>query len=140
MAFLKSYFFYRKDVQRFPPFRDLDIFVAMERRLDHYLDNCFTRCFAGMHPERQVDEAALAEAMTNMERHFAFVGLIERMEESVERVSALLGVTLTAGRDNCTPLSAESRELDLEAYAKRAAPYTVFDSQLYEHAQRLFWS
>ena len=139
LDFLRSYFFYRKDVQHFPPFRDLDVFAAMERRLDHYLDNCFTRCFVGMPAERPVDAAALAEAMTNMERHFEFVGLVERMEESVERLSGLLGVPLAVGRENCTPRSAEAEALDLEAFAERAAPYVRYDEQLYRHARRLFW-
>ena len=140
LAFLRSYFFYRKDVQRFPPFRDLDIFAAMERRLDHYLDNCFTRCFAGLSPEQPVNDHALAEAKANMERDFAFVGLVERMEESVTRLSALIGVTLDVGRENSTPPSAEALALDLEAFAVRAAHYVNYDLQVYQHAQRLFWS
>ena len=140
LAFLRSYFFYRKDVQRFPPFRDLDIFAAMERRLDHYLDNCFTRCFAGLSPEQPVNDHALAEAKANMKRDFAFVGLVERMEESVTRFSALIGVTLDVGRENSTPPSAEALSLDLEAFAVRAAHYVNYDLQIYQHAQRLFWS
>ena len=139
LAFLRSYFFYRKDVQRFPPFRDLDIFAAMERRLDHYLDNCFTRCFAGMSPECPVDAAALAEAKTNMERHFAFVGLVERMEESVARLSVLLGITLDVGRENATPPSAEALALDMTAFAHCASPCVRYDEDLYQHAKRLFW-
>ena len=139
LAFLRSYFFYRKDVQRFPPFRDLDIFAAMERRLDHYLDNCFTRCFAGLSPECPVDDKVLAEAKANMERHFAFVGLVERMEESVARLSALFGMTLNVGRENATPPSAEALALDTKAFAQRALPYVHYDELLYQHAKRLFW-
>lgn len=140
LSFLRSYFFYRKEVQRFPPFRNLDIVEAMERRLDHLLDNCFTRFFVGMPPERPVDGDALVEAMSNMERHFEFVGVMERMEESAKRLSRLFGISLELGLENVAPLSEEARAFDVAKIAERSAPFVRYDEQLYRHALKLFWS
>lgn len=139
-TFLRSFFYYRRDVQRFPPFRDVDIFSALEQRLDPYLDNCFTRCFAADVSTRPVDEATLATAMSNMERHFAFVGLVERMEESVERLAGLLGAPLATRRENVTPDSAGGKAAETPAFARLAAPFVRYDQELYEHAKRLYWA
>ena len=35
---------------------------------------------------------------------------------------------------------AEAVAVDREAYAKRAASYVAYDTQLYQRAQQLFWS
>lgn len=138
LAYLKSYFFYRKYVQRFSPFQDLDIYQALDARLDHLLDNGLTRFFAPKGSE-PVDSADLLRAKTNLENGFAFVGLVERLEESVARISAMLRCDLAVLNDNRTPATDEAASIDPDEFARRAEPYVAYDRILYHHAKRLFW-
>ena len=138
LAFLKSYFFYMKNVQRSPCFQNRDIISAMENRIDPYFDNCFTRYFAGK-PVDRVDDEIFDIAIANMERHFVFVGLVERMDESIKSLSRLLGVELESRKENITPSTAEAEAIDMRDFVKRAAPHISYDQKLYKHAQSLFW-
>lgn len=139
LDYIKSYFLYRKYVQRWPAFLNLDIYEALDSRLDHLLDNGMTRFFAPKSPADPVTADDLRRAMAVMAKNFAFVGLVERMEETVARVSAILRADLDVRTENRTPETAEAASIDPEKLARRAEPYIVYDRALYQHAKSLFW-
>lgn len=136
---LRSYFFYVRDVRRDPGFADLDLADALSRRLDPMFDNPFTRFFAGSSCDT-VGEADLDRAVANLDRHFAFVGLVERMEESTARLGALLGCRLTVRHDNRGLPSQGRGSHDEERFLALAASCTHFDRRLYQHCLDRFWS
>jgi hypothetical protein len=140
MAFLRSFFFYRKYVQRHPNFQTVDIYSAIEQKVDPYLDNCFVRCLATTAADAPVDQKEFEKAVNNMDRDFVFVGLVERMNETVAKFSSILGVDLPLLHENQTPLTNEARCLDVNVFNERVYEQSRFDRQLYLHARERFWS
>ena len=60
-------------------------------------NNHLCRVIAGIPPESGVrirDPAVVDAAMDNLRRHFVFIGLVERFEESMRKLGAVLGVPL----------------------------------------------
>ena len=95
------------------------------------------RFFTGLPAEQAVDDDVLATAMDNMERHFAFVGLVERMADTTVRLSAMLGVHLDVEHLNVTPRCAVEGHDDRSD--ARVAPFVAYDLRLYDQAKKLFW-
>lgn len=139
-SFLKSFFFYCKYVRRHAHLQDIDIYEALDARVEPYLDNAFTRHFARVPCDRAVVASDLVSALRIMEQDFSFVGFVERMDESVARLSQLLGITIPVRADNKTPNTAEAAALDPYEFAARSQPYMRFDEMLVARARGKWWS
>ena len=76
-------------------FADLDAFVADSRHWE--LDNFLCRVLTGNGKRQlgfgEVDEQVFQTAMDNLTQHFEFVGLFERMDESLDLLRQHLGLT-----------------------------------------------
>ncbi len=139
-SFLKSFFFYCKYVRRHDCLQDIDIYEALEARVDPYLDNAFTRHFARVPGDRAVVAGDLVVALRVMERDFDFVGFVEHMDESVARISQLLGTAIPVRAENKTPPTAEAEALDPQEFAARSYPHVRFDEMLVARARGKWWS
>lgn len=72
----------------------LEEFIATQAAPEE-IDNGMTRALSGQNPPfGECDESMLVRACENIDRHFAFVGLTQRFEESVSRLENTLGVSL----------------------------------------------
>jgi len=84
------------------------------------------------------DAKMLAAAQDNLSRHFSFIGLTERFEESLALAKVLFGwkvrryasFRITPGRPKCEAIPEHTRAL--------IAEYNRFDLALYEHGADLF--
>ena len=139
-SYLKSFFFYCKYVRRHACLRDLNIYEAVETRVEPYLDNAFTRHFARVPCDRAVVAADLVTALGVMERDFAFVGFVEQMEESIAQISRILGYDIPVRVENRTPPTTEAEALDEADRARWSAPYVRFDEMLVARARGRWWS
>jgi len=68
----------------------LSLAEALERYPEHY-DNQQVRYIAGVREGRAVNEKDLARALANLDGHFAFVGTVERFDESLLLMGRRLG-------------------------------------------------
>jgi len=69
----------------------LDLAQYASSRLFPELDNGQTRLIAGVWDDRALVEADLQQAIANIEQHFAWVGLMERFDESLVQLGMSLG-------------------------------------------------
>lgn len=136
--FIKSYLFFVKHVLKNPDFSD--ILDVLHNRKSVELDNCYTRYLCNRFDEAPVTESDLTVAIENLKRDFAFVGLVERMRESVDALSAYVGREISVGQLNKTPDIAERRLIDDRALREAAARNILYDSKIYEFVLDYFWN
>ncbi|WP_426029387.1 hypothetical protein [Caulobacter sp. DWP3-1-3b2] len=76
-----------------------------------------------------------------MDKDFAFVGMRERLSESMTHISRLLGVDLAGGLtgENVTPPTPERANLDMRAFRAAAADRLQYDLMLYEEVGRRYF-
>lgn len=139
-AYLKSLFFYCKYVRHNANLQGLDIYEALEAGVEPYLDNAFVRHFADVPCSRAVAASDLVTALRVMERDFSFVGFVERMDESVARISRILGLAIPVRRENATPPTAEAAALDPREFARRSARSVGYDEILVARAKAIWWT
>ena len=136
-SYLKSFYLFMKYVVRDPVFIASDLAELVARP---ELDNAFVRWFAEVPAGRMVEKADLDIALETMDRNFAFVGLVERMQESVSRLSQLWDIDLPLLHENRTPSVAEAARINLDELRDLAAASLQYDCVLHAHAKALFWS
>jgi hypothetical protein len=142
--FLLSHYFFSKEVHRNPAVVQCSsVFEMLETNAVPILDNLFVRMIYGssIAAHEPVQQRHLEQALATIDRDFAFVGLQERLPESLAKISNLLGLDLASdlGRENVTPVTEERRLLDIAAFRVAAARHVRFDLLLYAHAQSRFW-
>jgi hypothetical protein len=141
--FLLSHYFFSKEVLRDPAVvRCSSVFEMLETNAVPILDNLFVRMVYGPIPAHEpVQQRHLERALATIDGDFAFVGLQERLPESLAIISKLLGLDLASGlgRENVTPVTDERRHLDIAAFRVAAARHVRFDLLLYAHVQSRFW-
>lgn len=130
-----SYFNYVKHVRRQSAWADLSLREAVLQRADWHLDNPLTRYLADVASTRALTSDDVRRASARMRQRFAVVGIIDRMDESLRRLSQEMGFSLgSVGFENRTAakdcLSENEDEL-----AQLLRPFTEFDQQLYAEAQ-----
>ena len=116
-----------------------DLAVIVEEGQDEEFDNLMVRSIAGLPrdivPLGAVGEEDVALALFNIERHFAFVGLVERMERDVSRLGCVLGRTIgPVGRENVAR-DAGSDILDRMIDWDRVVRRNRFDRMLYDRVR-----
>ncbi len=105
----------------------------------HQVNNHMVRIISGHEGVEPVDdEAVLRQALSNIERHFEMVGLVERLPASV----ALLGARLGFRRQHRIPrrnvnLRPRAGHVDEDTLAEIRA-YNRLDRMLYAHVQQWF--
>lgn len=101
------------------------------------LNNGQTRLLAGVWDDRELGEADLERAIANIEQHFAWVGLMERFDESLIQLGLNLGwLNLRYQKRNVSE-RASTRLIDAAASAAILAE-NQFDLRLYEYVQARF--
>ncbi len=98
----------------------------------HQVNNHMVRIISGHEGTDPVDdEAVLRRALSNIEQHFAMVGLVERLPASV----ALLGARLGFHRRHRIP----RRNVNLRPRSRRVDDATLADIQVYNRLDRMLY-
>lgn len=112
----------------------------LQHELSQYeMNNQMVRLISGYEGSETIDDAAILDtAIENIDKHFEFVGLVERMSESVD----LLAGRLKWKMSHQVPLlnvnsSSEPPEIDAETRAA-IEKYNRLDIMLYEHVESTF--
>lgn len=105
-------------------------------------DNHFCRMIGNIPFNQKIGTEHLEVAKHNIDRHFAFVGLQERMAETNRMLSRITGYDLTRDtyRYNSSTPSNERDSLDRNKFAHDAMKYIEFDLQLYDYAEKRFFA
>ena len=139
--FVVSQYFFQKYVLREPRADQRSILDFLRNNPGH-LDNSFCRILCGDIPfDQPVTRADYSRALTNMDQDFAFVGMRERLPESMAQISGLLGVDLVADLrgENITPATPERANLDMRALRAAAEDRLQYDLMLYEEVGRRYF-
>ena len=138
---ISSYYFYKERPQH-PNYASTNA-VGIEEFYDRNLDGTFqenrqTRMIAGFdQPDQACTPEVLQQAIDNMERNIAIVGLTERFDESLILIRRAFnwGVPLYYKHNESSRPSFESVS---EATKASLRKHNEYDVQLYDHAQKLF--
>jgi hypothetical protein len=149
--YLISDFFFRQRVIKSPAFNafatifDLvneDKFDLSNNKRLNFFDNTFCRYLSGtVSVDAPVTDYDLKAAKDSIARDFAFVGINERLMDSLLEISRRLGLDLlrNLSKLNATPSVNERRTLDMEKFRKAAYPWVRYDLELYDHVVKTFW-
>ena len=136
---MQSMFFFKKHVLRREQYHGVDIYQALAARQDYDLDNCFTRYFANRLDDEAVGDRDLECAIANIERYFPFVGILDHVDASVDRLNTFLGTNIELTHVNRSPAIDERRCLDVARFRRAAKPRLELDLQLYYFILERFW-
>ncbi|HUS24874.1 MAG TPA: sulfotransferase family 2 domain-containing protein [Candidatus Binatia bacterium] len=106
-------------------------------RLNGELHNAQTRLLGGVWDDRPLERADLDRAIAHLERHFDWVGLMERFDESVAQLAWTMGWTQVFYRSRNTGRRWDASRVPAEA-AEVIRRENALDVELYEHARRRF--
>ncbi len=140
--FVLSQYYFAKHVRKAP--ECVNTFSIREFLKLHptAFENAYCRILCGDIPaDAPVTEAHLERALQAIDREFFFVGVTERLHESLRRISLRLGVDIARAKEpvNVTPSSLERDNLDLEAFRRSYHELVKHDLKLYDHVlQRYF--
>jgi hypothetical protein len=146
LTYLVSNFFFRKEILGDPEFIGLgSIFDIMDNPaiLGNHFDNRFCRILhGGVDPTTRFDKTHFGQVIDNIERDFQFIGLRERLGETLMQLSRHYGLDLAAGMrwENRSPRASEREQLDWERLGRAFFDVLHFDFQLYDYVQRRFWA
>lgn len=101
------------------------------------LDNGQTRLLAGVWDDRPLGETDLQRAIANIEQHFAWVGLMERFDESLVQLGLNLGWLDVRYRKRNVSERASASLVDDRARAAILAANEL-DLQLYDYVRERF--
>src|SRR6266571_6080643 len=116
--------------------------VSLEQMLEsdrYLLDNLATRMLSGQEsPYGELPKDALERAKENLREGFAFVGMTERLEESIVLLTQLLGVDLVPYTSQ--KVNRERPRLEEVSKEERALieQHNLLDLELYSFARDLF--
>lgn len=137
--YLESLYFYWKNVVGLVAHASVFDFLD-DPKMKWDTDNHFTRMLTGMVQERLVTSEDMRIAIDNIDREFAFVGLVEEMPRTLHRLSVLTGFDLRdTGRENVTPPSEERKQLDRQAFAAAARGCLQYDVEIYRYVRSKFF-
>lgn len=140
--FVVSQYFFPKYVLREPLHTNQRSIFDFLRNNPGHLDNSFCRILCGDIPfDQPLTHADYDRALANMDRDFAFVGMRERLPESMAQISGLLGVNLVNGLrgENITPATPERANLDMRALRAATEDRLQYDLMLYEEVGRRYF-
>lgn len=125
---------YYEDIQRGLSLRDM-----VEGQLTPELSNHMTRIISGAKGQEPSTDAGLELAISNIETHFDFVGITERLDESLMKLAELLGwqvlptmpeLNVTPKRQGVSELSREEEDLILSVNQNDQKLYAYAVEQL----------
>lgn len=106
---------------------------------DPHFDNPQTRYLAGNCTDQPVATSDLERAIDNIKQHFAFVGLTEFYDASIDKIRMLLGCPLASRWDNQLDPIINQSHVDVAEFRRAAIPNVAFDLQLYSFVLERFW-
>jgi hypothetical protein len=139
--YILSQYFFMKYVTEDPRVTKFDtIFDALND--PGLFDNNFCQLIARSAPEEPVTSEILARAKENIDELFEFVGLTERIPETVDFFTRYLGLKSvnSVPRVNHTPDSEERRRLQLREFRAKSERNVRFDNELYDYVVERFWT
>jgi hypothetical protein len=132
-ALIRSYYFFAKYIAEAPEYVECkSIFEAMNKIQDIVFDNYMVRYFTGNFREDKISMRDFYRAVANIERDFQYVGVVEDMGKTLDRIGSYLGVRLEQRFDNVTTKTEEQSNLDMDALKRHLASSCEFDQLLYE--------
>lgn len=141
--FVISQYFFAKHVRKAPECIDSFSIHEFLRHHPFAFENSYCRALCGDLPEdTPVRESDFRRAQQVIEAGFFFVGLTERLQESLQRIGRRLGVDISRHNDrvNVTPDSLERDNLDLPAFRRTHHDLVRFDLQLYDWVHKRFFA
>ena len=140
--FVVSQYFFPKYVLREPLHTAHQSIFDFLKKYPGHLDNSFCRALCGDIPfDQPLTQVDYNRALSNMDKDFAFIGMRERLAESMTQISGLLGVDLAGGLrgENITPRTPERANLDMRALRTAAEDRLQYDLMLYEEVGRRYF-
>jgi hypothetical protein len=129
-AMVMSYYLYAKHVQNAPHLsRYSSIYEAANS--DEF-DNILTRYFANRFDFEPITEADLLTAKRNIRSDFLYIGTVENIHSSIDRIKDIFGVDIPLLHINKGPDTTISEKIDLDELRSRIKTRLSFDVRLYE--------
>lgn len=137
---IRSHYIHVKYVTRHPSFLKFEtIYDALDELHQLCLDNIQCRYLAGVNEQAPVTDDDFHRAKLNIDNDFAFVGLTERMDDTLRILSAYFGLELVNVHVNRGAESPETEMLDMSRFIKAAAKVVNYDLELYDYVRAKFW-
>jgi len=140
--FLSMYFYHKYHTGSDLIANFKDIYDVIENCRIVSFDNYICRAICGEVPEnRSVTARDMEKACANIDRDFAFIGLTEALQDSLNIISRVTGMWLNIGRDrlNETVETIERRNLDVLKFRRMVWDRVKFDFAIYEYVKAKFW-
>jgi hypothetical protein len=132
-AMVMSYYLYAKYVQDSPHVSGYSsIYEAVERSNVVEFDNILIRCFANRLDLEPITEADLLTAKRNIRKDFSYIGTVENIRTSIDRIKGIFGVDIPLLHINKGPDTTISERIDLDELRSRLKIRLSFDLRLYE--------
>jgi hypothetical protein len=132
-ALVMSYYLYAKHVQDVPQVsRYSSIYEAVERSNVVEFDNILIRYFANRLDLEPITEADLLTAKRNIRKDFLYIGTVENIRTSFDRIEGIFGVDIPLLHINKGPDTTISERIDLDELRSRLRTRLSFDLRLYE--------
>ncbi len=140
--FLMSQYFFAKYTQKLPEYTNCFSIDEFMDANPHAFDNSYCRFLCGDVPEHVfIDDTHYERAIATIERDFFFVGVTERLQESLCQIGKRLGVDFSGRtyRSNVTPLSIERNTINMAAVRKNHHARVQYDLKLYAYVMNRFF-
>lgn len=141
--YLLSQFLFQKFNCLNPEFAEYkDPYEMLEKCSRSDMDNVFCRQLSGaFRYNKPVTRRHLELAKKNIDDHFEFVGIAEKIEASAKTISEIFGVNI--GRPPVENVSQNKELIDdinTSTFRNAARQRIVYDEELYEYVKEKYWS
>jgi hypothetical protein len=132
-AMAMSYYLFAKYVQNAPHVSShSSIYEAVQRSNAVEFDNILIRYFANRFDLEPITEVDLLTAKRNIRKDFLYIGTVENIRSSIDRIKEILGVDVPLLHMNKGPDTTISERIDDNKLRSRLKARLSFDVRLYE--------
>ena len=133
VAMVMSYYLYAKYVQHAPHLsRYSSIYEAVKQSNVVEFDNILIRYFANRLDLEPITETDLLTAKRNIRNEFLYIGTVENIGTSIDRIKDIFSVDIPLLHINKGPDTTISEKIDLDELRSRLKTRLSFDLRLYE--------